>query len=119
MKRLVWVLLALTVLGCGRGYSEGDRTGILYKLSYKGLVWKSWEGELLLGGSKSTEQGVVANTWAFTIVDPSLVKSAQAYEKSGSPVTVHYVQWVQTGPSMDTDYEAISITTSKPIAKDP
>src|SRR5512147_659554 len=108
MTRLVWIVLALVALGCGRGYSEGDRTGTLYKLSHKGIAWKSWEGELLLGGTKHTDQGITANTWAFTIVQEDLIKPAQEFERSGVPVTVHYVQWLQSGLSMDTDYEALS-----------
>lgn len=123
MKRF-WLIVVLALLagflvvmllsGCGRGYSEGDRTGTLCKLSSKGLVYKSWEGELLLGGTVVGGQGAVANTWQFTIIEESLVKPAQEFERAGTPVTVHYVQWLQTGLSMDTDYEAVSIAAVKP-----
>ena len=113
MKRLLILVAALLVISCGRGYSEGDRTGTLYKLSNKGLIYKSWEAELLLGGTKRTDQGIAANTWAFTIVQEDLIKPAQQFERSGTPVTVHYVQWLQSGLSMETDYEAVSITAVK------
>jgi hypothetical protein len=118
MKLSCFLMLTalLCLLNCGRGYSEGDRNGTLIKLSNKGLMWKSWEGELLLGGAKRTDQGTVANTWAFTIVDPALVQAAQKFQSTGEPVTVHYIQWVQSGCSMDTDYEVVAIS-SKPVEK--
>lgn len=111
MRKVVLVWMVLVLAGCGRGYSEGDRTGKLIKLSHKGLAWKSWEGELLLGGLKSTDQGVAANTWDFTILDGAVAEQAQKCE--GKQVQVHYVQWLAAGPSMDTDYEATRIAVEQ------
>ena len=34
---------------CGRSYSVGTRTGIVIKLSHKGYMIKTYEGELNLG----------------------------------------------------------------------
>lgn len=111
MKLWISILMILSLAGCacGRGYSEGERTGTVYKLSRKGLVFKSWEGEMLLGGARQTDQGAVANVWAFTIVDPRLVKVVSEAQDSGAPMTAHYIQWFNSGPSMESDYELTTI----------
>lgn len=110
--KAIWILILLCLCSCGRGYSEGSRTGVLYKLSHKGIVWKSWEGELNLGGLRSTEQGAVANIWKFSVVDPAVAESANKLE--GKNVRVQYVQWMVNPLSQDTDYEATSVTVSGP-----
>lgn len=111
MKRWLMLLGLLTCFACGRGYSEGSRTGTLYKISHKGMVWKSWEGELNLGGLRPSDHGAIANTWNFTVVDPHVAASAEKLE--GKLVRVQYVQWIQSGCSMDTDYEVTGITEVK------
>jgi hypothetical protein len=54
--RLAFIGLAGLFLfsGCSHNYSDGYRVGYVRKFSRKGLIWKSWEGELLLGGVVST-----------------------------------------------------------------
>lgn len=105
----IWIpLLCLLLVSCGRGYSDGARTGTLNKLSYKGFTMKSWEGELNLGGIKSTDTGgVAANVWAFSVVDAAVAQRAE--KLLGRRVVVHYTQWVINPPSVDTDYEATSV----------
>ena len=46
------LLSAISLSACSP-YSEGERTGVVQKLSYKGIVCKSYEGEQLLGGLRS------------------------------------------------------------------
>jgi hypothetical protein len=116
--RILTTMLALFVLAgcaCGRGYSEGERTGTVYKLSNKGLIWKTWEGEMLLGGARQTESGAVANIWAFTVLKPEIVTVVSAAQQSGQPMTARYIQWFSSGPTMDSDYELISLTPKAPI----
>lgn len=111
--RFLTAMLAVLVLvgcACGRGYSEGERTGTVYKLSNKGLIWKTWEGEMLLGGARQTDSGAVANIWAFTVLKPEMVKVVSDAQQSGQPMTAHYIQWFNSGPTMDSDYELISLT---------
>lgn len=108
---LVFVVFA-TLIGCAcdRGYSDGDRTGVIYKFSHKGIWFKSWEGEMLLGGARQTDQGTVANVWEFTVLDNALVSSVRAAQESGKPVQIHYIQWLNASPfEADTDYEVLSI----------
>jgi len=51
MKKQIFLLLtvvAFTTMSCSENYSNGERIGFLTKFSEKGLVYKSWEGELNL-----------------------------------------------------------------------
>lgn len=53
---------------CGMTYSSGTRTGIVIKLSRKGYVFKTYEGELNLGGI-SEGDGTIMPTriWKFSV----------------------------------------------------
>lgn len=89
--------------GCGAilnrwEYSDGDRVGTVNKFSQKGLFWQTWEGELLLGGVVSGQNGPVANVWEFSIdrlaehgesTDALVAEIANAM-KAGRRVELHY-----------------------------
>ena len=70
---------------------DGTRSGVVVKLSYKGRLNRSWEGELMLGSVQSGQ------TWAFSLNPadantPTLAASLQAAELSAAPVTLRYHQ---------------------------
>lgn len=73
MKWAAAFALALGLTGCIE-YSDGSRVGYVTKFSHKGLVWKSWECEMNLGGmrekrdSKDGSVSYVANLW-FCAID--------------------------------------------------
>jgi hypothetical protein len=102
------------IKGCNRGYSEGDRIGIIVKLSNKGLFYKSWEGEMNLGGS--TTNGVVPSTFDFTLTDTSLVAPIEAAILAGARMKLHYVAWYQAPIlRLESDYEIVSITAAPEV----
>jgi hypothetical protein len=87
-------------------YSEGDRAGVVSKLSKKGYVIKTSEGELNVGA-----QGQVGNMsnnlWAFTIAggDEKLVKDIEDAMTTGKRVKLHYEQrYLKFFWMGDTDY---------------
>lgn len=121
--RFVPVLLVLLVLGgtvggclkcangCDDGYSDGDRAGTVCKFSRKGVVWKSWEGELNLGGMSTDANGhMVVNVWQFTVVDPAMIAKVQSAVASGHRVRMHYRQWWNSPLWMDSDYVITDVT---------
>ena len=58
------VLFALYTVGAlSWTYSEGSRAGYLQKISRKGWICKTWEGELAL----TTVPGVAPVLWNFTV----------------------------------------------------
>jgi len=91
---LLWLLATLAlliVLVAGYlafvlnwAYSEGERSGIVQKLSRKGWLFKTWEGELAM----STVPGVAPVIWTFTVRDDDAV--AQVSAAVGKRVVLHY-----------------------------
>jgi len=69
-------------------YSEGERAGYLQKLSKKGWLCKTWEGEILL----SSMPGAIPERFAFTVRDPAVVKQLQ--NGMGQRVQLSYSQHV-------------------------
>jgi len=103
----MWSLLVagiLTAIGyyIYRNYtiSEGTRTGILYKISKKGVMFKTYEGQLLLAGSVMMTQ---QSTWDFSAKNSNVYEALQKYE--GKTVKCYYKQKVDAFPWQgDTDY---------------
>jgi hypothetical protein len=65
-------------------YSDGDRAGILQKISRKGWVCKTYEGELAM----SYTPGMAPVIWNFSVRDEAVadkIKDAQ-----GKRVVLHY-----------------------------
>jgi hypothetical protein len=98
-------------------YSEGERAGYLQKLSRKGWVCKTWEGEILL----SSMPGAIPERFAFTVRDESVVKQLQA--AMGQRVQLTYSQHVGLPTTCfgETGYfvEKAVIGGSSPVAPNP
>lgn len=75
----IWVGIAFTYT-----YSEGTRTGYVQKLSSKGWLCKTWEGELAM----TTVPGTAPVIFSFSVRNDSV---AQEITKiAGSQVTLFY-----------------------------
>ena len=76
------------------GYSSGERTGVVRKLSVKGTpLCKYAEGELALTGSAP---GQNVEVFTFSVDNHSdanpIMKQLRAAERSGTRVSLHYRQ---------------------------
>ena len=98
--------IAITFILTQFPYSEGDRAGVISKLSTKGYVIKTTEGELNVGA-----QGQVGNMsnnlWAFSISggDEKLRKDIEDAMTTGKRVKLHYEQrYLKFFWMGDTDY---------------
>ena len=71
-------------------YSEGNRAGRLIKFSNKGFIFKTYEGELNLGGvTNATNGNIMMNyMWDFSVVDKAVADSLAKME--GKDIRVHY-----------------------------
>ncbi len=85
-------------------YSDGTRTGYLIKISEKGYIFKTYEGQLNLGGFQDSDQGnIVGNTWNFSLKDDALYKKLGELE--GQKVTLSYKEINKAMPWQgDTNY---------------
>lgn len=96
----VWFLLFVGLLP---NYSDGERTGEIYKFSKKGVINKSWEGEMYLGGvSKDSEGGLVLDKFYFSIPVKEEQEKTELIEKIKECAqkrilcTVQYKQWLKS-----------------------
>ena len=65
-------------------FSTGDRVGYVQKLSRRGWVCRTWEGELAM----TPVPGAVPTIFAFTVPDAAVAKRIDELE--GKKVAVHY-----------------------------
>ena len=97
-KFLRWFFFIL-ILGAGLfgywkyfyTYSDGYRSGLLQKMSHKGNVFKTYEGELVLSSVASTTNVALASEkFYFSVAHDSIAHVMQFLE--GKKVRVHYTQ---------------------------
>jgi hypothetical protein len=106
-KKMAIILIILSLL-TGFGYymyrtwslSDGTRTGVLFKISKKGVIFKTYEGQIHLGGSNIMSNQSV---WDFSAKDEAVYSEIQKFE--GKNVKLHYKQLVDPFPWQgDTEY---------------
>ena len=93
-RGLLWLILVLVVLGLAAytplvlwwSYSEGERVGVLQKLSRKGWVCKTDEGEL----AQYVVSGVAPQIFYFTVRDQAVAQQLNA--ALGERVRLHYAE---------------------------
>ena len=70
-------------------YSEGNRAGLLQKFSYKGTIFKTYEGELILSSVKSNQNvSLASEKFYFSVPNKELAESLLKLE--GTMVVLHY-----------------------------
>jgi len=96
-RRRLWPRLLLLIVAATAGYlafvrwwsySDGERVGVLQKLSRKGWICKTYEGELAL----YVVSGVAPQIWEFTVSDPAVARALNA--ELGERVRLHYDEHV-------------------------
>jgi hypothetical protein len=120
-KRLAGAAL-LCLAGCGGPavVSDGNRVGVVTKLSNKQIGWSSgcwnYEGEMsLLGGTKAAGQGgedqSPTSVWAFSITQgpekQQIINTIREGMDNGHRLRLHYNQlnsWSRDSCKSDTDY---------------
>ena len=81
--------------------SEGDRAGVITKLSRKGYVFKTWEGEMVQGSF----QVMTSTVWNFSVTDREAVEKVRKAMESGKRVSASYKQVMLRNPFRgETDY---------------
>ena len=97
MKKFLYVLTAVILLSVvgyftfvyNATYSEGVRSGQLIKFSSKGVVFKTWEGEISQGISG-------AQIFSFSVLDKDKQVIADLQEFEGKYIKVKYVERYKT-----------------------
>jgi len=93
--RVLLILVLLVALGAGYfwamlhwSYSTGERAGWVQKLSRKGWVCKTWEGEMAM----VSMPGSTSEKFAFTVRDRAVTDEIN--KVMGRRVTLHYEEKV-------------------------
>jgi hypothetical protein len=103
-KFLIWFVVILLLLASTfvywkyfYTYSDGYRSGLLQKLSHKGNIFKTYEGELVQRSIVSTNNVAIASEkFYFSVANDSIANTMMNME--GKNVRLHYVQKKGTLP---------------------
>lgn len=88
--------------------SEGTRTVYLVKISHKGNIFKTYEGEALVSIGASPQTSITADKFVYSVTSKALYDSLTRYE--GQKMTLKYEQYRKTLPWRgDSDYVVIGI----------
>lgn len=115
---LLGLAAAWTWLTLNWNYAEGERAGYVQKLSRKGWLCKTWEGEIAM----VTMPGAIPEKFEFTVRDDSVAQKINAL--AGKRVVLHYKQhkFVPTSCFGETEYfiadvrEVLETQTPAPLA---
>lgn len=106
-----WLWLAWLWLAWHWSYSTGERAGWVQKLSSKGWICKTWEGELAL----VSLPGSTTEKFYFTVHDDEVAR--QVTRHMGKRVALHYEEKVGLPTSCfgDTRHFVTGVTLSEEI----
>lgn len=105
MRKIIGVLILVLIVSVG-GYiywfyfnraGDGLNEGLLQKISRKGSVFKTYEGEILMSGFGRRSGGnFQAQYFYFSVEDPKVV--AQLEQNIGKNVVIHFNQYRKSLP---------------------
>jgi len=117
MMKILLIFLVLAMAGLAGyswlslhwAYSTGERAGFVQKLSKKGWVCKTWEGEMAM----VTMPGTVSEKFYFTVPEDVIANNINA--SLGKRVTMHYAQhkWLPSSCFGDTEYFVDSVRVTE------
>lgn len=101
MKKIIWTVslilfFSLLIFGYWRFYfivAEGTQAGTLNIIQKKGIMFKTYEGKIILSGFKANVQ---SNEFSFSVTNP--VVAAELLQVSGREVNLHYKQYFGSLP---------------------
>jgi len=76
-------------------YDEGIRAGTVVRVSKKGIVFKTYEGQLNLesfGALKGTSTFAETFDFSVELAEPDVVRELEAVALSGERVNLHYIK---------------------------
>lgn len=103
--------LAWTWLALHWSYADGERAGYVQKLSRKGWLCKTWEGEMAM----VTMPGAIPDKFEFTVRDDAV--AAKINQLAGKRVVLMYAQHklLPTSCTGETEYFVHDIREVEPL----
>lgn len=124
MKIVRTTLILLLLAGAGvlayyywGTYSEGVRSGVVVKISRKGVVFKTWEGQLnLMTFGAVRSQNMISESFDFSVAGSKedVVRELESASLSGERVSLFYEERFATFPWRgDTRYFVVRVEKKK------
>lgn len=111
MKKILITTLLLALSACN--FSEGQRYGQITKFSRKGVIFKTYEGELATM-AKGAVGTMISNSFLFSVKDKAVILKIQDAMSTGKSVSLTYQQefwaWYWEG---DTKYFITEVQVKK------
>jgi hypothetical protein len=105
MRKFLGILIVVLVLVIAiwfyfryeRPFGEGVKAGTLNYIVYKGYIWKTYEGEVILAGFQNKpNSNLQSNEFTFSIADAAVAKRLEL--ASGKEVQLHYYEYLGSLP---------------------
>lgn len=96
----LWTLATLKF-----SYSKGDRVGYVQKLSRRGWVCRTWEGELAM----SPVPGSTPQMFDFTVPDPAVAKRINELEGKKVALSYEEKRGIPSSCFGDTNYYVVDV----------
>ena len=121
IKRILLGILVLLIAAAAYyywgSYSNGMRSGVVVKISNKGYLFKTWEGQMnLLTFGAVRSQNMVSESFEFSVAsdEEAVIKELEAASLSGERVSLHYVERFAVFPWRgDTRYFVVRVERQK------
>lgn len=118
-RALIWcgvavaaVLAAVAWLRYFNPYVEDAKTtGYITSVERRGIIFKTFEGQMITNESLTDTTRVYSRDFAFSIPDDSLARAIQAWQGTGRPVTLTYKRYYGSLP-----WRGASLTVATGIA---
>lgn len=108
----LFLLTAMLCAGCGQNYSNGERIGVVTKLSEKGVIFKSWEGEMLIALPVAVAGTTQPEKFTFNVAAEAVGQVKKAMS-SGQRVELVYRQWFLAPPTIENGHVVIAVKSAE------
>ena len=120
--KLIGIIVLLLLLGIAAyyyygNYSEGERAGIMFKLSKKGTILKTFEGELNVGNYLTDNTNLSSSVWKFSVDDDQeeVIKKLEDAILNGRRVKILYKEkFIYVPWRGDTKYFVYKVEQDQP-----
>lgn len=123
MKKILFLIVTIIIVGLlvfdyiwfYVPFSDsGVKAGILNNVKHKGVIFKTYEGELIQSGFRPGTQGLQSNEFQFSVEDKDLYQRLMSL--SGQNVKLHYKEYYGALPWRGyTKYIVDSIVAATPV----
>jgi prepilin-type N-terminal cleavage/methylation domain-containing protein len=88
---IILIIAALLApVGCNTSPGSGEKVGQIVKVSKQGMVWKTWEAQLIRGGITDGSGAFGTVPFDFTIEDDATAQRVIKYMQDQTEVVIEY-----------------------------